>query len=143
MRHQKNTFKLGRDASHRRCLVANMLKSLIVKGKIETTVAKAKVIKRHADQMVTLAKKNTLATRRKAIGELMIRHNSLTTKEARAAKKDGKTSAYNDDRKVINILFDDLGKRFETRQGGYTRIIRLGNRVGDGAEKCLIQYLEA
>ena len=143
MRHQKNTFKLGRDASHRRCLVANMLKSLIVKGKIETTIAKAKVIKRHADQMVTLAKKNTLATRRKAIGELMIRHNSLTTKEARAAKKDGATAAYNDDRKVINILFDELGKRFENRAGGYTRIVRLGNRVGDGAEKCLIQYLEA
>ncbi|MDN3504780.1 MAG: 50S ribosomal protein L17 [Rhabdochlamydiaceae bacterium] len=143
MRHQKNTFKLGRDASHRRCLVANMLKSLIVKGQIETTITKAKVIKRHADQMVTLAKKNTLATRRKAIGELMIRHNTLTTKETRAAKKDGDTSAYNDDRKVINILFDDLGKRFEKRQGGYTRIIRLGNRVGDGAEKCLIQYLEA
>lgn len=141
MRHGKNTFKLGRTASHRRCLVANMLKSLIMKGQIETTITKAKKIRRHADQMVTLAKKNTLATRRKATAELMIRHNALTSKEARAVKK-GQTAAMNDDRQVVNKLFNELGKRFENRAGGYTRIIRLNNRVGDGAEKCILQYLE-
>lgn len=142
MRHGKNTFKLGREVGHRRCLIANMLKALIIHGQIETTVAKAKYLKRHADQMITLAKRNTLATKRKAVAELMVRYNPLTPKEAKAAKA-GNTSAYNDDRRVINILFNDLRTRFENRQGGYTRVVRLDHRVGDGAEKCVLQYLEA
>ena len=141
MRHAKNTFKLGRNTSHRRCLVANMLKSLIVKGQIETTVAKAKVLKRHADQMITLAKKNSVSAKRRAISELMIRRNSLTSKEAKSVKK-GDTSSFNEDRLVMGKL-DELGKRFEKRNGGYTRMIRLDTRVGDGAEKCLLQYLDA
>lgn len=142
MRHKKDTRKLNRDSSHRRCLMANMLKSLIEHEKIETTVAKAKVLKRHADKMVTLAKKNTLATRRRAIAEMMIRFNPLTPKEARAAKE-GDQSSFNGDRLVINKLFSDLGPRFATRNGGYTRIVRLNNRVGDNGEKCLIEYLQS
>lgn len=143
MRHAKNTFKLGRNTGHRRSLVANMLKSLIVKGQIETTVAKAKVLKRHADKMVTLAKKGTLASRRQAKAQLMLRYNTLTAKEQRLAKKNSTQEPYNDDRKVLKVLFDDLGKRFEQRPGGYTRIVRLNTRIGDGAEKCILQYLEA
>lgn len=140
MRHLKNTIKLSRTSSHRRCLFANMLKSLIEHGRIETTVAKAKILKRYADQMVTLAKQNTLASRRRAIADLMIRFNRLTPKEARAAKG-GDTSAYNGDRIVIERLFGEIGPRFTSRSGGYTRIIKGGHRQGDNAQTCLIEYL--
>ena len=140
MRHLKNTIKLNRTSSHRRCLFANMLKSLIVHGRIETTISKGMILKRYADQMVTLAKKGTLASRRKAIGELMIRFNPLTPKEARAAKN-GDTSAYNDDRKVIDILFTEIGPRFTSRNGGYTRVIKNRRRQGDNAQTCIIEYL--
>lgn len=140
MRHLKNTIKLNRTTSHRRCLFANMLKSLIFHGRIKTTLAKAKALRRYADKMVTLAKKNTLASRRQAIAEMMIRYNQLTPKEARQAKE-GNTSSFNVDRQVIDILFDKLGPRFEGRQGGYTRILRYKNRIGDNAETCLIEYL--
>lgn len=140
MRHLKKTVKLGRDSSHRRCLFANMLKSLIVNGKIMTTLGKAKALKSEAEKMITLAKKNTLASRRQAIQELMIRYNALTSKEAREAKE-GKTDVYNDDRKVLDILFGSLRSRFETRQGGYTRIVKHKRRVGDNAPTCIIEYL--
>lgn len=142
MRHGKHTFKIGRTGSHNRCLIANMLKSLIEHERIETTVTKAKELRRHADRMITLAKANTLATRRRAIADLMIRFNALTPKEARAAKKDNDTYAYNGDRLVIGKLFTDLGPRFATRNGGYTRIIKTRQRVGDNASMCYIEYLQ-
>lgn len=119
-----------------------MLKSLITKERITTTVAKAKALRRYADKMVTLAKKNTLASRRRAIAELMIRFNPLTAKEERAARQ-GNTSSYNDDRLVVEKLFGDLGARFEAREGGYTRIVKGKRRVGDNAQTCVIEYLEA
>ncbi len=141
MRHRKHTFKLGRDCGHRRCLIANLLKALITHESIETSVAKAKELRRHADRMITLAKKGTLASRRQAIAEMMVSYNPLTPKEARAAKK-GDTSAYNDDRTVIQKLFGDLSQRFQNRQGGYTRIVKLPNhRVGDNSPRCIIEYL--
>ncbi len=140
MRHGKDTFKIGRTASHRRCLIANMLKSLIEHGRIETTERKAKELRRHADHMVTLAKKNTLASKRKAVAELMISYNALTPKEARAAKA-GKKESHNGDRKVISKLFSELGPRFATRNGGYTRIIKKAFRIGDNAPSCYIEYL--
>ena len=139
MRHRKHTFKIGRTASHRRCMIANMVKSLIVHGRIKTTERKASELKRHADHVVTLAKSNTLANKRRIIGELMIRYNSLTTKQARAAKG-GDISSYNTDRRVINKL-DELAKRFATRNGGFTRVLKEGYRVGDGASLCYIEYL--
>jgi len=141
MRHRKNNAKLGRNTGHRRSLVANMLKALIEHERIVTSDAKAKMLKSYADKMVTLAKKNTLSTRRKAIGELMIRFNSLTPKEARAAKK-GDTSSFNGDRKVIKKLFGELGPRFAARPGGYTRLIKTaGACKGDQSAKCIIEYL--
>lgn len=140
MRHRKSTFKVGSNSSHRRALLANMLKSLITHERIETSVAKAKELRRYADSMITLAKKNTLASRRDAVAQLMVRFNSLTSKEARAAR-DGDTKAYNDDRRVVSKLFDELGIRFAERQGGYTRIIKKGNRTGDAGERCFIEYL--
>jgi len=121
-------------------MFANMLKSLIEHGRIQTTVAKAKILRRYADQMITLAKQNTLASRRRAIADLMISFNRLTPKEARQTKEN-KFNAYNTDRRVINKLFDELGPRFTQRQGGYTRIIKGGHRIGDNAQVCLIEYL--
>lgn len=140
MRHTNDTCKLNRTVAHRRCMFANMLKSLITKESIETTLPKAKALRRYADKMVTLAKKNTLASRRQAIGELMIQFNPLTPKEQRAARK-GDTSSFNDDRTVIEKLFGNIGPRFATRAGGYTRIVKSGRRVGDNAEICTIEYL--
>jgi large subunit ribosomal protein L17 len=142
MRHAKHTFKLSRTGSHRRCLIANMLKSLIDNERIVTTTAKAKELKRHADKMITYAKKDTLAAKRKVISKLMIRYNTLTPKEQRRAKE-GNISSYNTDRKVIGKLFTDLKDRFKDRNGGYTRVLKMEKkRVGDGAEKCIIEYLK-
>lgn len=141
MRHRKHTFKIGSSASHRRSLIANMLKSLVEHGSIKTTVAKAKELRRHADKLITLAKKQTLSAKREASGRMMLRYNALTPKEARAAKA-GDTSVYNADRKVIKKLFAELAPRFEKRAGGYTRIIKTGSRIGDQAPKCVIEYVE-
>lgn len=140
MRHRKDTFKIGRTASHRRCMIANMLKSLIEHGRIETTVRKAKELRRHADHLITLAKKQDLAARRQAIAELMITYNRLTPHEAKLAKS-GNQQGYNTDRKVISILFGELSTRFVSRNGGYTRIIKNDFRVGDNAPTCFIEYL--
>lgn len=140
MRHRKDTFKLGRDSSHRRCLVANMLKSLIEHERIETTVAKAKEIRRHAERLITVAKKQNLAAKRNAISKLMIQYNKLTPKQQRAAKE-GDTSSYNADRLIIGKLFDTLSPRFANRNGGYTRIIKTGFRVGDKAPLCVLEYI--
>ncbi|MBS0653771.1 MAG: 50S ribosomal protein L17 [Verrucomicrobia bacterium] len=146
MRHAKDTFKIGRTASHRRCLMANMLKSLIENERIETTVRKAKELRRYADHMITLAKRNTLASRRQAIGELMITLNAMTPKEAREVKKARQENkgqeAVSGDRKIIGKLFDALGPRFANRNGGYTRIIKKDFRAGDSAPTCLIEYLQ-
>ncbi len=120
--------------------MANMLKTLIENGRIQTTVAKAKELRRHADKMITLAKKNDLASRRRATAVMMVRRNPLTPKQARAART-GDLSSYNTDRLVVEKLFSDLGPRFSERQGGYTRIVRTQNRVGDNAPLCIIEYL--
>lgn len=140
MRHAKKTCKLGRTSSHRRCLFANLLKSLITHGRIETTLAKGKELKRRADQMVTLGKKGTLAARRRATGQLMVRYNTLSPKEKKQAKS-GDESAYNDDRKVIGKLFGELSKKYETRSGGYTRLLRTSVRVGDASQKVIVEYI--
>lgn len=140
MRHLKDTCKLNRTSSHRRCLFANMLKALILNERIQTTVPKAKALRRSAERVITWAKENSLASRRRAIAQLMIRFNALTTKEARAAKA-GDKSAYNDDRMVIEKLFSSLGTRFATRNGGYTRIVKHNHRIGDNAQMCVIEYL--
>jgi len=118
-----------------------MLKSLIDNERIVTTLPKAKELKRKADKIITLAKKDSLAARRRAIAELMVQYNALTPKEHREARE-GNTEMYNADRKVIAKLFDVLGKRFTDRNGGYTRIMKMHlTRKGDGAEKCVIEYL--
>jgi len=122
-------------------MIANMLKALIEHGRIETTVTKAKELKRHADKMITLAKKNTLASRRQAAADLMVCFNTLTSKQARAKKAGKSTDMLNNDRQVVGKLFGELSQRFAARQGGYTRIVRLGMRAGDNAPSCLLEYL--
>jgi large subunit ribosomal protein L17 len=122
-------------------MLANMLKSLIENERIATTVVKAKELRRRADRMITLAKRNTLASKRAAISEMKIAYNPLSTKEARKAKG-GDKSSYSRDRLVLDKLFGELRARFEARNGGYTRIIRLGDRIGDNAPTCYIEYLK-
>lgn len=155
MRHAKNTLKLNRTSSHRRCLFANLLKSLIEHERIQTTLPKAKELRKHADRLITLGKKNTLATRRRAISKLMISYNKITPKQARIVREKKKAASpdapalketdikfYNTDRKVINKLFNVLAPRFADRAGGYTRIIRKQSRIGDDASQCFIEYLQ-
>lgn len=140
MRHAKHTFKVGRTGSHRRCMIANMLKSLLWYERIETTPTKAKELRRHADRMITLAKQNTLASRRRAAAVMQIRFNPLTPKEKRELKKQT-GDARNIDRKVLTKLFGSLREKFLERQGGYTRMIRKGERVGDAAPTCYIELV--
>lgn len=141
MRHGKHTFKVGRTGSHRRAMIANMLKSLIETGRVTTTVVKAKELRRHADRLITLAKQNTLSSKRNVIANLKVCFNPLSTKEARVVKG-GDKDVFSRDRLVIDKLFGELRERFTTRNGGYTRIIRTGDRIGDSAPTCLIEYLK-
>ncbi len=116
MRHKKKTFKIGRTAEHRGCLVANMVSSLVLHGRVITTPTKAKEVGRVTDKMVTHAK----------VGDLHNRRLALVTMRNLDA---------------VRILFDEIGPRMNGRQGGYTRIIRLGNRRGDGAATCLLELV--
>ena len=116
MRHKVAGFKLGRTTSHRRSLLRNMVTSLIMEERIETTVPKAKALRPSIEKMITLGKKGDLAARRKAVAYVM-------TDEALAK------------------LFDTLGPRFGDRQGGYTRIVRTAWQKGDGADKAFIELL--
>lgn len=123
MRHRKKTVKLGRTAEHRNALLANQACSLIEHGRIKTTLAKAKAVRPLAEKMVTLAKRNTLHSRRRALA--LLRNNS-----ARTAKAVGK-------------LFSEIGPRSLERQGGYTRITKLGPRLSDAAPMAFIEWVDA
>jgi len=116
MRHKVAGFKLGRTTSHRRSLLRNMVTSLILEERIETTIPKAKALRPQIEKMITLGKRGDLAARRQAAAYLM-------TDEA------------------LKKLFETLGPRFGDRQGGYTRIIRSGWQSGDGADKAFIELL--
>jgi large subunit ribosomal protein L17 len=116
MRHKVAGYKLGRTTSHRRSLLRNMVTSLIVEERIETTVPKAKALRPTVEKMITLGKRGDLAARRRAAAYVM-------TDEA------------------LKKLFDTLGPRFGDRNGGYTRIVRTGWQKGDGADKAFIELL--
>ena len=117
MRHRKFTFKIGRTGAHRKAMVANAVCSLIMENRIKTTVTKAKQIRRVAEKMVTLGKRGSLHARRRAVA-------ILRQKEA------------------VSHLFREVAPRYEGRDGGYTRILRLGTRTGDAAEMCLLEFLD-
>jgi large subunit ribosomal protein L17 len=117
MRHRKYTFKIGRDGAHRSAMLANMVCSLFECGEIRTTLTKAKEARRFAEKMITYGKKGDLHHRRLAIAKLR-------------------------DKQAVKMLFDEISPRYMERDGGYTRIIRLGTRIGDAAEMCLLQLVE-
>jgi large subunit ribosomal protein L17 len=116
MRHKVAGYKLGRTTSHRRAMLRNMVTSIIMEERIETTVIKAKAVRPSVEKMITLGKKGDLAARRQAASYLM-------TPEA------------------VTKLFDTVAPRFGDRKGGYTRIVRTVWRKGDGAEKAFIELL--
>jgi large subunit ribosomal protein L17 len=116
MRHKVAGWKLGRNTSHRRSLLRNLVTSLIVEERIETTVPKAKALRPLVEKMITLGKRGDLSARRQAGAYLM-------TKEA------------------VTRLFDTVAPRFGDRQGGYLRITRAGWRKGDGADTAFVELL--
>jgi large subunit ribosomal protein L17 len=116
MRHLKSGFKLKRDGGSRKALLKGLVTSVIEHERVVTTVPKAKAIKPLVDKMITLAKRDTLHARRQA-------------------------AAFLETPGSVQKLFDKLGSRFGQRNGGYTRIVRLGWRKGDGAEQVMIELV--
>ena len=116
MRHKVGGWKLGRNTAHRRSLLRNLVTSLIVEERIETTIPKAKAMRPHVEKMITLGKRGDLAARRLAASYLM-------TDES------------------VTKLFDTIAPRFGDRNGGYLRIVRTSWQKGDGAEKAFIELL--
>ena len=138
MRHRKHSTKLNRTGGHRKAMFRNMAKSFIINEGINTTCEKAKELKKVVEPLITLAKNDNLSNRRRALKLLGLHFNTFTSKEAREVKN-GNTSFLNDDRVVIKKLFSELGPRFKSRPGGYTRLVRTGKRVGDDATMCRIE----
>ncbi|PWU10122.1 MAG: 50S ribosomal protein L17 [Verrucomicrobia bacterium] len=118
MRHRKKTLKLGRTTAHRDSLLANQICSLIQHERIKTTLAKAKAVRPLAEKALTLGKKGTLAARRQA---------SRRLKQKDAVKK----------------LFEEIAPRAADRNGGYTRIIKLGRRPSDAAPMAYLEWVDA
>lgn len=108
--------KLGRPTDHRNAMLRNLVTSLLRSGRIETTVTRAKETKRMADKMITLAKRGDLHARRQVL-------------------------AYLYDEDVVKKLFDEIGPKYEDRNGGYTRVIKAGPRRGDGAEMAILELV--
>ncbi len=117
MRHLKRTAKLGRTSEHRNAMLANMVCSLIIHRRVTTTLAKAKAARSVAEKMVTLGKSGTVHDRRLAVARLH---------QEDAAK----------------ILFTEIAPAFKTRNGGYTRILRLNQRNGDAAQRAILEWVD-
>ena len=118
MRHRKDHRKLGRTPSHRKAMLRNLVTSLLELEQVRTTEAKAKELRRVAERMITLGKRGTLHARRQAL-------RTIRSKEV-AAK-----------------VFDTLSERYSERAGGYTRVMKVGRRVGDCAEMAIVQLIPA
>jgi large subunit ribosomal protein L17 len=116
MRHRRAGRKLGRTSSHRKALLRNLVTEFLDKERVITTVPKAKELRPFAEKIITLGKRETLHARRQALG--IVRRRS-----------------------VVQKVFETIAPRFADRNGGYTRIIRLGNRKGDAAEIAIIELL--
>jgi large subunit ribosomal protein L17 len=116
MRHKLAGYKLKRNVAARRSLFRGLVTSIIEHERVITTVPKAKAVRPLVEKMITLAKRDTLHTRRQA-------------------------AAFIESPAALQKLFDKLGTRFGQRPGGYTRIVRLGNRKGDGAEQAMIELV--
>jgi large subunit ribosomal protein L17 len=118
MRHRNAGFKLGRNTSHRRALLRNLVTSILLEDRVVTTVTKAKAARPQVEKMITLGKRGDVHARRQALAYLMT-----------------------DD--AVKRLFDTVAPRYGDRQGGYLRIVRTGFQKGDGAEKAFIELLGA
>ena len=116
MRHLKRTAKLGRTSEHRNAMLANLVCSLITHRRVTTTLARAKAARSVAEKMVTLGKKGTIHHRRLAVARLH---------QEEAAK----------------ILFKEIAPAFKDRNGGYTRIVKLGQRNGDAAQRAILEWV--
>ena len=117
MRHRKSGRQLNRNSSHRQAMFRNMMVSLFKHEQIKTTVAKAKELRMFAEPLITLAKEPSLANKRTAFSKLQ-------------------------DRDIVAKLFDEIGERMKDRPGGYTRILKCGNRPGDNAPMAYIQLVD-
>ncbi|MDL5032441.1 50S ribosomal protein L17 [Pelomonas sp. APW6] len=117
MRHRNGLRKLNRTSEHRKAMLRNMCVSLLQHEAIKTTVPKAKELRRVVEPLITLAKEPTLANRRLAFDRLR-------------------------DRDIVSKLFNELGPRFATRPGGYTRILKMGFRVGDNAPMAYVELVD-
>jgi large subunit ribosomal protein L17 len=117
MRHGKKVAKLGRTSAHRKAMLANMVSSLLDNEIIRTTDVKAKELRRTADHMITFAKRNDLHARRQVLRTIP-------------------------DKRIVSKLFDELADRYKGRSGGYTRIVKVGPRRGDGALMSMIELVD-
>jgi len=135
MRHLKRTAKLGRTGEHRNAMLANLVCSLIKHKRVTTTLAKAKAARSVAEKMVTLGKRGTLHDRRLAAARL--RRQARTLHKSKAERE-----AWRKDEDVVRILFDELAPVFKERIGGYTRIIKLGQRQGDAARLAILEWVD-
>jgi large subunit ribosomal protein L17 len=117
VRHHRSGRKLGRDASHRKALYANLAGALIQHGRIKTTVTKAKAVRPFAEQMITLGRRGDLHARRQAMAHLR-------------------------SQEVVHLLFAEVAPRFADRPGGYSRIVRIGPRPGDSAEMAYLELVD-
>jgi len=118
MRHLKRTAKLGRTGTHRNRMLANLVCSLIKHRRVTTTLAKAKAARSVAEKMITLGKSGTLHDRRLASARL------------------------HQDEAAVKILFNDIAPTQKERRGGYTRIVRLGQRQGDAAQEAILEFVD-
>src|SRR5581483_11284020 len=117
MRHQAHHGRLGVQPAHRRAMIRNMVTSLLKHERIKTTKARAKEVRRYAEKMITTAKKETLASKRDVLGFVR-------------------------EREVVNKLYKTLIYRYAQRKGGYTRILKLGYRMGDGADMVFLELVD-
>ena len=117
MRHGKKIAKLGRTAPHRKAMLSNMMTSLFINERVTTTQTRAKELKRTAERVLTCAKKGDLHARRQVLRVIA-------------------------DKQVVAKLFDELGPRYKSRNGGYTRMIKLGPRRGDGAFMSIVELVD-
>ena len=117
MRHGRKIAKLGRTASHRKAMLSNMMTSLFTNETITTTQIRAKELKRSAEKMITFAKRGDLHARRQVLRVIA-------------------------DKQVVAKLFDEIGPRYKSRNGGYTRVVKMGPRRGDGAFMSIIELVD-
>jgi len=147
MRHRVAGRKLGRDTEHRRAMWRNMAVSLFTHGQITTTIPKAKSVKPFVEKLITAAKKGELASRRRVISELggdpiLIREQDDEDVPRNDYGELLREGGRRQGPRLVKYLFEEIAPRYQDRDGGYTRIIKLGRwRKGDGADLCVLQLV--